>query len=127
MSLSAFTYVRKIVDKYLPKPLADYSARHTPADHMLAKAYEDALQGGEQLSPTKATEYNSSVGACIYAIPCGRVDCAYTIGILARCLSFSFWHWYGQPFLKIEGTATVVITTGTNIGCMLVKKLFWNC
>ena len=33
-------------------------------------------------------EYPSKVGALIYCVPASRLDCAYAIGVLARCLTF---------------------------------------
>ena len=33
-------------------------------------------------------EYASKVGALIYVVPVCRVDCAFAIGVLARCLTF---------------------------------------
>ena len=80
-----------MVDKYLPKPIEDYSVHDTPSDASLMLAYEHALsekRKGNSADVTLKEAYASKVGALIYVVPVCRVDCAFTIGILARCLTF---------------------------------------
>ena len=88
MTLSAKTYIRSMLKKYLP----DYDSTRphytTPTDSKLDQAYEEALEKPPPLSPKECTEYGSLVGALIYSVPCGRPDVAYAVGILARCLTF---------------------------------------
>ena len=85
LTLSARTYIGKLVAKYLPKPLAQYAPVRMPADHSLSEAYGAALERTDTLS---GSDYPSRVGALIYGVPCGRIDVAYVVGILARCLTF---------------------------------------
>ena len=85
LTLSARTYIGKLVEKYLPKPLAEYARVRMPADHALSEAYGAALERTDTLS---GSDYPSKVGALIYGVPCGRIDVAYVVGILARCLTF---------------------------------------
>ena len=82
-----------MADKYLLHPLETYRHYDTPCDKALVKDYEDALEarsGGAAatMDPKFKEQYASKVGALIYVVPVSRVDCAYTIGVLARCLTF---------------------------------------
>ena len=70
------------------QPLGSYPVYDTPCDISLPKHYEAALQGRHSVDPELAISYPRKVGALIYAHPASRVDCSYTIGMLARCLTF---------------------------------------
>ena len=62
-----------------------------PSTKELIKQYEDAVAGrrrGDLIDQTLLESYSSKVGALIYVVPVCRVDCALTIGILARCLTY---------------------------------------
>ena len=89
LTLSARTYIGKLVEKYLGTPLRDHAPTRMPADHTLGTAYTEALERDAMLPKPDAAKYMSLVGALIYAAPCGRPDVAYAVGILARCLTFS--------------------------------------
>ena len=93
MKLSAMTYIRSMVKKYIPGYYDDPNVAGrprypTPADAKLDRSYEAALERPPPIPPKEVTAYGSLVGALIYAIPCGRPDIAYAVGILARCLTF---------------------------------------
>ena len=81
-------YVTQLATKYLPKPLEEYPFYHVPATKDLFASYERALKRDDTLSPERQKEYASKVGAMIFAAPAARFDCAYSIGICARCLTF---------------------------------------
>ena len=81
-------YVTQLATKYLPKPLGAYPVYHVPATKDLFASYERALQRNDTMPPERQKEYASKVGAMIFAAPAARFDCAYSIGICARCLTF---------------------------------------
>ena len=85
--LSSQAYIMKLA-RELPKPLGEYSAVHTPCTPDLIRLYEDALDRRANIDPTLAKSYPVKVGKLIYAMPASRVDCCFTIGVLARCLTF---------------------------------------
>eukprot|EP00965_Chrysotila_dentata_P131482 4346520-Pleurochrysis_carterae.AAC.1 len=72
---------------YLPKPLADYPFYDTPSTSQLVKDYKIATRK-EHYAPTFQKNYQSKVGALIYASPSGRPGETLAIGILARALTF---------------------------------------
>ena len=85
MRSAGVQHEQRLVEKSLPKPLAEYARVRMPADHALSEAYGAALERTDTLS---GSDYPSKVGALIYGVPCGRIDVAYVVGILARCLTF---------------------------------------
>ena len=86
--LTMKAYVMQLASKYLPQPLADYPRYTTPSTKELFKSYETALKREHTPSPALASSYASKVGAMIFAAPAARFECAYSIGICARCLTF---------------------------------------
>ena len=50
LTLSARTYIGKLVAKYLPKPLSEYATVRMPADHSLSEAYGAALERTDTLA-----------------------------------------------------------------------------
>ena len=88
VKLSASSYIERIASKYLDKSPAGYPRFSTPCDMNLIKHYEDAVaRKGESPAALKLS-YPKKVGAIIYCLPSCRVDCAFTIGVLSRCLTF---------------------------------------
>ena len=87
-TLSSRAYIDRLCDKYLPQPLSSYPTFDTPCAPDLRKHYEVALQDRHTVCPRLAASYPRKVGALIYAHPASRADCSYTIGMLARCLTF---------------------------------------
>ena len=80
--------------RYLLNPDAR-EATSTPCERRIVADYEDAVQQRRSASSSPAAadaamrvEYPSKVGALIYCVPASRLDCAYAIGVLARCLTF---------------------------------------
>eukprot|EP00965_Chrysotila_dentata_P233482 6199604-Pleurochrysis_carterae.AAC.1 len=69
VKISAAAYVKAKAETYLPKPLEEHPLYDTPSTPQLKN-------------------YQSKVGALIYAPPCGRPGETYAIGILARALTF---------------------------------------
>jgi hypothetical protein len=61
----------------------------TPSTKALFSAYETALRREHTPSPQLLKSYASKVGAMIYAAPAARFESAYSIGMCARCLTFS--------------------------------------
>jgi hypothetical protein len=88
LSLTMKTYVAQLASKYLPKPLAEYKVFRVPATKELMTAYETALMRESTPSPALLKRYGSKCGAAIYAAPTARFECAHTIGICARALTF---------------------------------------
>eukprot|EP00965_Chrysotila_dentata_P152100 5025858-Pleurochrysis_carterae.AAC.1 len=60
---------------------------HLP-EPLLVKDYKIAARKEHYIDPVFQKNYQSKVGALIYAPPCGRSGESYTIGILARALTF---------------------------------------
>ena len=60
----------------------------TPCDLDLFKHYEEALASREKVDPALLKSYPIKVGKIVYAMPASRADCAYTVGMLTRCLTF---------------------------------------
>ena len=91
VTLSSRAYVQRMCARYL-----DSSQRRppaaTPCDRHIVARYEDAVEARRGVdasaSPTLAKDYPSKVGALVYCVPASRFDCAYAIGMLARCLTF---------------------------------------
>ena len=88
VTLSATSYIERIAKKYLPKDPASYSHVPTPCSANLAKLYEDAVARRGSVDPALQTSFAKKCGAAIYCLPSCRVDCAYTIGMCARCLTY---------------------------------------
>ena len=59
-----------------------------PATKELMAAYETALMRKSTPSPALLKRYGSKCEAAIYAAPTARFECAHTIGICARALTF---------------------------------------
>jgi hypothetical protein len=60
----------------------------TPSTKALLAAYETALKREHAPDPKLLKSCASKVGAMIYAAPAARFECAYSIGICVRCLTF---------------------------------------
>ena len=91
VTLSSRAYIDRMVKKYLPGELNSHPTYDTPSDATLTQAYEaalDAKRKGVEVGFALKEVYASKVGALIYVVPVCRVDCALTIGMLARCLTF---------------------------------------
>ena len=91
ISLSSRAYIERIASKYLLKKLDEYPIFDVPCDKSIVQHYEDALsrrRSGSMADKVFQAAYASKVGALIYVVPVCRVDCAFTIGMLARCLTF---------------------------------------
>ena len=92
VTLSSRAYIARTAEKYLPQPVHQYPKYSTPCDKSLVADYEAALAARQEtLASTPKeyiTDYASKVGALIYVVPVCRVDCAFAIGVLARCLTF---------------------------------------
>eukprot|EP00965_Chrysotila_dentata_P178979 5910650-Pleurochrysis_carterae.AAC.1 len=89
VQISASAYVKEKATTYLPKPLADYPIYDTTPQ--LVKDYEITARKEHYVEPNFQKNYQSKVGALIYAPPCGRPGESYAIGILARALTTPFW------------------------------------
>ena len=92
VTLSSRAYIERIASKYLPHALDHYPTYAVPCDKSIVTSYEEALSARVEIraSADKAflEQYASKVGALIYVVPVCRVDCAFAIGVLARCLTF---------------------------------------
>eukprot|EP00965_Chrysotila_dentata_P142762 4718779-Pleurochrysis_carterae.AAC.1 len=88
VKISTSAYVKAKAETYLPKPLADYPIYETPFTPQLVKVYEVAARKEHYVDPAFQKNYQSNVGALIYAPPCGRPGESFTIGTLARALTF---------------------------------------
>lgn len=83
-TISLDAYVDRLANKYLSKNLKEYSRHETPSARSLSKKYEDALVRRHQVDQELLKTYLRKFGALIYTGPACRVDCAHTIGMLAR-------------------------------------------
>ena len=91
VTLSSRAYIERIAARYLPNPVESYPRFNVPSDKTLVASYEQALEARRNnatIDLKLRESYASKVGALIYVVPVCRVDCAYTIGMLARCLTF---------------------------------------
>ena len=88
LNITMSAYVTQLAEKYLPKPSISYPRYHVPCTKELFSSYERALLREQQPSPELLKTYGSKVGAMIFAAPAARFECAYGIGICARCITF---------------------------------------
>ena len=92
VSLTSRAYIKRIAEKYLLLELEKYPSYSTPCDKSIVSAYEEALSSRVEIRSSANRSfleaYASKVGALIYVVPVCRIDCAFTIGVLARCLTF---------------------------------------
>eukprot|EP00965_Chrysotila_dentata_P066417 2199048-Pleurochrysis_carterae.AAC.1 len=88
VKISASAYFKATAETYLPKPLDEYPLFDTPSTSQLVKDNEIAARKEHYVDQTFQKNYQSKVGALIYAQPCGRPGETFAIGILARALTF---------------------------------------
>ena len=88
VNITMKAYVTQLATKYLPKALESYPTYHTPCTKELFSAYERALLREQTPTPELLKAYGSKAGAMIFAAPAARFECAYGIGICARCITF---------------------------------------
>ena len=81
-----------MVKKYLPKPLEEYPKYDSPADEKeLYAAYAEAKakrDANEPIEPALLKKYGSLEGGLIYLSPTSRADCAFSIALCARPMTF---------------------------------------
>ena len=91
VTLSSRAYVQRMTARYLGAP-EKRPAAPTPCDRRIVEHYEEAVQRRRDSAAAASAElqkaYPSKVGALIFCVPASRLDCAYAIGVLARCLTF---------------------------------------
>ena len=81
-------YITRMADRYVP----DWRSRAPvalPSTERLTKAYEVAHAREQPVDPALVKRYSGMTGAMIYTSPCVRVDTCYTVGRLARALTFA--------------------------------------
>ena len=88
LNITMKAYVTQLAVKYLPKALTSYPQYHVPCTKELFSSYERALLREQKPTPELLKSYGSKVGAMIFAAPAARFECAYGIGICARCITF---------------------------------------
>ena len=90
ITISNETYIRTIKEEFLPKPIEEYPAAHTPAlPHVLMEQYETARRtAGQPVDPKLQKAYRSIVGKLQYAACTGRPDVLFAVGICGRALTF---------------------------------------
>jgi hypothetical protein len=88
ISISSAAYIEGLATKQLTRPVADYPKLATPYASDFIKVYEAAQLREHAVSPELVKKYGTKVGALIYTSPTTRTDCSWTIGMLARCLTF---------------------------------------
>ena len=88
IKISSSAYIEGLAAKNLPHPVESYRASDTPYAADFVKLYEAAQLREHTPSPALLKRYGTKVGALIYAVPTTRTDCAWVIGMLARCLTF---------------------------------------
>lgn len=96
LSSRAYVGLQRMADRCLPTHGAP-SPTSTPCGKNIVKDYEGAVEQRLAATSTASStsgaatlreEYPSKVGALIYCVPASRLDSAYAIGMLARCLTF---------------------------------------
>ena len=91
VKLSSRAYVQRMTARYLRSP-DECPAASTPCDRRIVEHYEDAVRRRRESIASASVDlqkgYPSKVGALIFCVPASRLDCAYAIGVLARCLTF---------------------------------------
>ena len=92
ITLSSRAYINRMIERYLHSP-ESRGPTSTPCERRIVADYEEAIQLRREPQSSAADAalreaYPSKVGALIYCVPASRVDCAYAIGMLARCLTF---------------------------------------
>jgi hypothetical protein len=105
------------------------------------RAYESALQRKDTLPPERQKEYASKVGAMIFAAPAARFDCAYSIGVCARCLTFptaemdqhadriiAYMAQHADDGLRYDGTAPGADTFSvySDSDCVSIHRTTWT-
>ena len=88
VTLSAESYIERIAKKYLANDPESYSRVLTPCSMNLTKLYEDAVTRRHDVDSDLRASFAKKCGAVIYCLPSCRVDCAFTIGMCARCLTY---------------------------------------
>eukprot|EP00965_Chrysotila_dentata_P103814 3427573-Pleurochrysis_carterae.AAC.1 len=88
VKISASAYVKAEAETYLPNMLDEYPLYDAPSTPQLVKDYEIAARKEHYVDPIFQKNYQSKVGALIYAPPCGRPGETFAIDILARALTF---------------------------------------
>jgi len=89
-SVSAKSYIERIVKDLLPEPLDSYPAAWTenPSGKELASEYEHALQKTDLLEGDEYDKYGTLVGAIGYAAVNWRPDVSHAWGVGGRCRTF---------------------------------------
>ena len=100
--LSASSYATTLAKRYA-SVVDGRDAPSLPSDASLVKAYKRALDREHILPAERVAQYGSKVGSLIYPVPCARPDCAVTVGLLARALTF--------PPKNSSGAPTTVFAT----------------
>ena len=88
ISISSTAYIEGLAAKQLPRPVAEYRDYATPYASDFVKVYESAQLRAHTPSAALLKRFGTKVGALIYTSPTTRTDCSWTIGMLARCLTF---------------------------------------
>ena len=90
MEITCESYVRTIVEEYLPEPLDTYPTAHTPAipNDLMAKFETARDLAGSAICPKLQTLFRSIVGKLQYAASTARADILFATGILGRALTF---------------------------------------
>jgi hypothetical protein len=88
ISISSTAYVEGLAAKNLPRPVESYRASETPYAADFVSLYETAQLREHTPTPELLKRFGTKVGALIYVVPTTRADCAWVIGMLARCLTF---------------------------------------
>eukprot|EP00965_Chrysotila_dentata_P078021 2572619-Pleurochrysis_carterae.AAC.1 len=71
VKISAAAYVKAKAETYLSKALEEYPLYDTPSTLQLVKDYEIAARKEHYVDPTFLKNYQSKLGALIYAPHCG--------------------------------------------------------
>lgn len=121
-TLSSKAYITRVAEEVLPKPLEEYRPMHTPSGPTLLKDYEAALEARHDVDPALRISYPRKVGKIVYAMPASRLDAAFTIGVLTRCLTF--------PTAAMDSHADdclVYLAQNASVGITYDKSSETNC
>ena len=89
LTICSSTYLLGLCTKHLPYPIGEYDQVYVPNHPRLMDLFEAALLLRGNTPVELGTRYRSVVGGLLFPCPTSRVECLWTVGILARAMDFA--------------------------------------